>query len=243
MSVVISDGRITAIGAAARIKAPLRGNPRRPRQVPDSRSLEYACPSWCLCDGKRALSGFLAEGITGVRTWNTARGYPPIKGRRPMTGRFQDPQWWLPAPSSRAHCIPNAVFISVKEVAAAVQRSICFTLDAWTSSSTGYDSARHLCGRRNASETRPSSFRGHIPPTVLPEGFRFWSTQYQHLEALLGVLIGSSAREPELHALEVQMYQDILTALGTSRCRRRAICVPRLREPSLKAMTLRRRPH
>ena len=59
-------------------------------------------------------------------------------------------------------------------------------------------------------------FVGHIPPTVLAEevsdlgqhsvehlGGRFW-----------GVLIGSSARESELHAQEVQMYEDILTALG-----------------------------
>jgi len=59
-------------------------------------------------------------------------------------------------------------------------------------------------------------FVGHIPPTVLPEeasdlgqhsiehlGGRFW-----------GVLVGSSARESELHAQEVHMYQDSLTALG-----------------------------
>jgi len=59
-------------------------------------------------------------------------------------------------------------------------------------------------------------FVGHIPPTVLPEeasdlgqrsiehlGGRFW-----------GVLIGTSALESDLHAQEVQIYQDILSALG-----------------------------
>jgi hypothetical protein len=58
-------------------------------------------------------------------------------------------------------------------------------------------------------------FVGHIPPTVLPEeasdlgqrsiehlGGRFW-----------GVLIGSSTLEPELHAREVQIYEEALEAL------------------------------
>jgi hypothetical protein len=61
-------------------------------------------------------------------------------------------------------------------------------------------------------------FVGHIPPTVLPEeasdlgqrsierlGGRFW-----------GVLIGSSAEESKLHAQEVQIYKDILAALGNN---------------------------
>jgi imidazolonepropionase-like amidohydrolase len=59
-------------------------------------------------------------------------------------------------------------------------------------------------------------FVGHIPPTVLPEeasdlgqhsiehlGGRFW-----------GLLVGSSDDEAALHAEELQMYDDILSALN-----------------------------
>ena len=59
---------------------------------------------------------------------------------------------------------------------------------------------------------------GHIPPTVLPEEAFDLGQQGQHsIEHLggrfWGLLIGGSARESELHAEEVQMCNDILTAL------------------------------
>jgi hypothetical protein len=58
-------------------------------------------------------------------------------------------------------------------------------------------------------------FVGHVPPTVLPqEASDLGQHSIEHLGGRFwGLLIGSSKRESELHAEEVQMYKDILAAL------------------------------
>ena len=109
------------------------------------------------------------------------------------------------------------VFISVKEVAAARA-----TVDMLHSRRVDFikvqDMIPHDIYVAVATQARLDHlpFVGHIPPTVLPEeASDFGQRSIEHLGGRFwGVLIGSSAREPELHALEVQMYQDILTALG-----------------------------
>jgi hypothetical protein len=109
------------------------------------------------------------------------------------------------------------VFISVKDVAAA-RATVDMLHDRGVDFIKVQDAIPHDIYMAVASQARIDDlpFVGHIPPTVLAEeasdlgqhsiehlGGRFW-----------GVLIGSSARESELHAQEVQIYQDILTALG-----------------------------
>ena len=58
-------------------------------------------------------------------------------------------------------------------------------------------------------------FVGHIAPTVLPEeASDLGQRSIEHLGGLFWtVLIGASTQESELHAEEVQMYQDLRAAL------------------------------
>ena len=68
MSVLISNGRITKIGAASKVKSPADA------EILDAHG-KYLIPGlWNMhvhlgayASGKRALSAYLAEGITGVR--------------------------------------------------------------------------------------------------------------------------------------------------------------------------------
>src|SRR5215471_21650129 len=68
MSLLVSNGRIAAIGRAARMKAPAAA------EIIDGHG-KYLMPGlWNMhvhlgsySDGKRALAAFLAEGVTGVR--------------------------------------------------------------------------------------------------------------------------------------------------------------------------------
>jgi imidazolonepropionase-like amidohydrolase len=76
-SLLISDGHITAIGPAARVKAPANA------EILDGRGKSLIPGLWNMhvhlgayADGKRALSAFLAEGIAGVRNIGS-RGLNP----------------------------------------------------------------------------------------------------------------------------------------------------------------------
>jgi hypothetical protein len=111
------------------------------------------------------------------------------------------------------------VFISVKDTSAARQ-----TVDMLQSRGVDFikvqDAIPHDIYVAVAEQTRIDhiSFAGHIAPTVLPEeasdlgqhsiehmGGRFW-----------GLLVGSSKDEAAVHAEEVQMYKDILSALDNN---------------------------
>jgi len=219
MSVVISDGRITAIGAAARIKAPPTA------EILDGRG-KYLIPGlWNMhvhlgayADGKRALSGFLAEGITGVRDMGSPLEDILRLRQETNDGTIPGPAMVVAGPLIQGPLpFQMPVFISVKEVAAARA-----TVDMLHSRRVDFikvqDMIPHDIYVAVATQARLDHlpFVGHIPPTVLPEeASDFGQRSIEHLGGRFwGVLIGSSAREPELHALEVQMYQDILTALG-----------------------------
>lgn len=108
------------------------------------------------------------------------------------------------------------VFISVKDAAAA-RHAVQELKERGVDFIKVQDAIPHdiYVAVANEAQLNHISFVGHIAPTLLPEeasdlgqhsiehlGGRFW-----------GVLIGSSARESELHAEEVQMYQEILNAL------------------------------
>jgi len=219
MSLLISNGYIAAIGPAARLKAPANA------EILDGAG-KYLIPGlWNMhvhlgayADGKRALSAFLAEGITGVRDMGS-----PLDDILRLRQETEDrtipgPRMVVAGPLLQGPLpFQMPVFLSVKDVAAA-RAAVDMLHHRGVDFIKVQDAIPHDIHMAVAMQARLDHipFAGHIPPTVLPEeasdlgqhsiehlGGRFW-----------GVLIGSSAREPELHAQEVQMYQDILTALG-----------------------------
>jgi hypothetical protein len=218
MSILMSDGRIAAIVPTTEMKVP-----------PNARVLEahdkYLIPGlWNMhvhlgayADGKRALSGYLAEGITGLRDMGSPLDDILRLRRETDNGTILGPHLVVAGPIVQGPLpFHMPVFISVKDAAAARQtvqelkkRGVDFIK---VQDAIPYDIYSAV-----ASEARLNhvTFVGHIAPTVLPEdasdlgqhsiehlGGRFW-----------GVLIGSSARESELHAQEVEMYQKNLSAL------------------------------
>ena len=219
MSLLISDGHIAAIGKAGRMKIPANA------EVLDGRG-KYLIPGlWNMHvhlgayeDGKRALSAFLAEGITGIRDMGSPLDDILRLRQETNDGTIAGPRMAVAGPLVQGPLpFERPVFISVKDIAAARA-----TVDMLHHRGVDFikvqDAIPHDIYVAVATQARYDHipFVGHIPPTVLPEeasdlgqhsiehlGGRFW-----------GVLIGSSARESELHAQEVQMYQDVLTALG-----------------------------
>jgi hypothetical protein len=218
MSLLISNGRIAAIGAAARVQTPANAT------ILDGRG-KYLIPGlWNMhvhlgayADGKRALSEFLAEGITGLRDMGSPLDDILRLRQETDDGTILGPRMAVAGPLVQGPLpFQMPVFISVKDVAEARA-----TVDMLHHRGVDFikvqDAIPHDIYVAVATEARLDHipFVGHIPPTVLPEeasdlgqhsiehlGGRFW-----------GVLIGTSARESELHAEEVQMYHDILTAL------------------------------
>jgi imidazolonepropionase-like amidohydrolase len=218
MSVLISSGRIAAIRPAAQMKAPANA------EILDGRG-KYLIPGlWNMHvhlgayeDGKRALAAFLAEGITGVRDMGSPLDDILRLRQETNDGTIPGPRMAVAGPIIQGPLpFQMPVFISVKDVTEARA-----TVDMLHRRGVDFikvqDAIPHDIYVAVATQARLDHipFAGHIPPTVLPEeasdlgqhsiehlGGRFW-----------GVLIGSSAQEPELHAQEVQMYRDILTAL------------------------------
>jgi len=221
MSLLISNGRIAAIGPAAQVKAPANA------ETLDGRG-KYLVPGlWNMhvhlgaySDGKRALSAYLAQGITGIRDMGSPLDDILRLRQETNDGTILGPRMVVTGPLIQGPLpFQMPVFISVKDVVAARA-----TVDMLHQRGVDFikvqDAIPHEIYVAVAAQARLDHipFVGHIPPTVLPEeasdlgqhslehlGGRFW-----------GVLIGSSARELELHAKEVQIYLDTLIALGNN---------------------------
>ena len=221
MSVLISDGRIRAIRATSKLKAPANA------EVLEGRG-KYLIPGlWNMhvhlgpyADGKRALADFLAEGVTGVRDMGSPLEDILRLRRETAEGTLLGPILVVAGPIVQGPLpFQMPVFISVKDASAARQ-----TVDMLQSRGVDFikvqDAIPHDIYVAVAEQTRIDhiSFAGHIAPTVLPEeasdlgqhsiehmGGRFW-----------GLLVGSSKNEAAVHAEEVQMYKDILSALDNN---------------------------
>ncbi len=221
-SLLISNGRIAAIGPAARMKAPAAA------QIIDGHG-KYLMPGlWNMhvhlgsySDGKRALAAFLAEGVTGVRDMGSPLDDILRLRQETNEGTLSGPRMVVAGPLIQGPLpFQMPVFISVKDVPAA-QATVDMLHQRGVDFIKVQDAIPHDTYVAVARQARRDHipFVGHIPPTVLPEevsdlgqrsiehlGGRFWS-----------VLIGSSTREAELHAQEVQIYEDTLTALGNAK--------------------------
>ena len=218
MSVLISDGRIAAVAPSSKIKVPA-----------DAETLDghgkYLIPGlWNMhvhlgayANGKRALSAYLAEGITGLRDMGSPLDDILRLRQETDSGTFLGPHLVVAGPIIQGPLpFRMPLFVSVKDTTEARQ-----TVDMLDKHGVNFikvqDAIPHDMYVAVAEEARRDhiSYVGHIPPTVLPEeasdlgqrsvehlGGRFW-----------GVLVGSSTREAELHAEEVQMYYKILAAV------------------------------
>jgi hypothetical protein len=171
-------------------------------------------------DGRRALSAFLAEGITSLRDMGSPLDDILRLRRETNDGTILGPRMAVAGPLIQGPLpFQMPVFISVRDAAAART-----TVDLLHQRGVDFikvqDAIPHEIYVAVAAQARLDHipFVGHIPPTVLPEeASDLGQHSIEHLGGrFCGVLIGSSARESELHAQEVQMYQDILTALGNN---------------------------
>lgn len=218
MSVLISGGRITAMGPVSKVRVPTNA------EVVDAHG-KYLIPGlWNMhvhlgayADGKLALSAYLAQGVTGIRDMGSPLDDILRLRKETDEGTILGPHLVVAGPIVQGPLpFKMAVFISVKDSTAARQ-----TVDTLRTRGVDFikvqDAMPHDIYTAVADEARRQHipFVGHIPPTVLPEeasdlgqhsiehlGGRFW-----------GLLIGSSNRESELHSEEVRMYYDILAAL------------------------------
>jgi imidazolonepropionase-like amidohydrolase len=218
MSVVLSEGRIAAIGPASHIKAPanavvLDGTGKY--LIPGLWNMHAHLGSYT--DAPQILSEYLAQGVTGIR--DMASPLDDILRLRQETdnGRIPGPRLVVAGPIVQGP-LPFQMpqFISVNDSAAAdatvrmlVRRGVDFI--------KVQDAIPHdiyVAVARQARESR-ITFAGHIPPTVLPEeASDFGQKSIEHLGGRFwGVLVGSSTRERELHAKELQMYEEAIQAL------------------------------
>jgi imidazolonepropionase-like amidohydrolase len=237
MSVLVSGGRIAAVGPASHVKAP------ESTQVINGRA-KYLVPGfWNMhvhlgnySDGRAALVKFLAEGITGLRDMGSPLDDILRLRRETDDGTILGPRMVVAGPIVQGPLpFRLPVFISVKDIAAARN-----TVDMLQRRGVDFikvqDAIPQDIYEAVATESRADHipFVGHIPPTVLPEeasnagqhsvehlGGRFW-----------GVLIGMSSRESELHADEVQMYRDMLASLE----RKQAPALTNMRSDFTKAV-------
>jgi imidazolonepropionase-like amidohydrolase len=219
MSLLIQNGRIAAINSASRMKLPAAA------EIVDGHG-KYLIPGlWNMhvhlgsySDGKRGLAAFLAQGVTGVRDMGSPLDDILRLRREVNDGTITGPRMVVAGPIIQGPLpFQMPVFVSVKDGSGARamvdmfhQRGVDFI--------KVQDAIPHDTYVAVATQARVDHipFVGHIPPTVLPEeasglgqhsiehmGGRFW-----------GVLIGSSRQEADLHAREIRIYQDSLTALG-----------------------------
>jgi imidazolonepropionase-like amidohydrolase len=218
MSVLISNGFIVAIGPASKIKA------TQDTEVLDGHG-KYLIPGlWNMhvhlrayADGKRNLSAFLDQGVVGVRDMGSPLEDILRLRQETNDGTILGPRMMVAGPIIQGPLpFQMPVFLSVKDPAEGRQ-TVQMLKNRGVDFIKVQDAIPHDIYVAIADQARLEHipFVGHVPPTVLAEeasdlgqrsiehlGGRFW-----------GVLIGASTRESELHAEEVQMYQDLLAAL------------------------------
>lgn len=218
VSLLIANGRITSIGPSARLKAPANA------EILDGRGKYLILGLWNMhvhlgsyTDGKRAVSAFLAQGVTGLRDMGSPLDDILRLRQETNDGTILGPRMVVSGPIIQGPLpFQMPLFISVKDVSAARA-----TVDMLYGRSVDFikvqDAIPHDIYVAVAKQARLDHipFVGHIPPTLLPEeASELGQLSIEHLGGRFwGVLIGSSTREAELHAREVQLYQDSLTAL------------------------------
>ena len=172
MSLVVSDGRIAAIGAASKIKAPagvtvIDGTGKF--LIPGLWNMHAHLGAYP--DASRALAAYLAQGITGIRDMASPLDDILRIRRETDEGTILGPRVVVAGPMIQGPLpFKMPLFISVNDAA------------------SGREAVRMLQGRgvdfikmqdalprdiylsvaKQARESR-ISFVGHIPPTVLPE--------------------------------------------------------------------------
>jgi imidazolonepropionase-like amidohydrolase len=217
-SVLISGGRIVAVGLAAQLKAPADTavlNATGKYLIPGLWNMHVHLGAYA--DAKVAIADYLAEGVTGLRDMGSPLEDILRLRKEIIDGSIAGPHIVAAGPIIQGPLpFQMPVFISVKDADTARQ-----TVQMLRTRGVDFikiqDAIPHDIYMAVADESRREhiSFVGHIPPTVTAEeasdlgqrsiehlGGRFW-----------GVLIGCSRRESELHAEELQMYQAILAAL------------------------------
>ena len=218
MSVLISGGRIAAISSASQLKAPANAkvlNGAGKCLIPGLWNMHVHLGGYS--DAKVAISDYLAEGVTGIRDMGSPLEDILRLRKEIDDGTLTGPHLVVAGPIIQGPLpFQMPVFISVKDADAARQ-TVRMLRTRGVDFIKIQDAIPHDIYVAVADEARREhiSFVGHVPPTVTAEeasdlgqhsiehlGGRFW-----------GDLIGSSRRESELHAEEVQMYQDILAAL------------------------------
>jgi imidazolonepropionase-like amidohydrolase len=219
MSLLISNGRIAVIGPATRVKTPTNA------EILDGRG-KYLIPGlWNMhvhlgayADGKDALSRLLAEGITGVRDMGSPLDDILRLRRETNDGTILGPRMVVAGPLVQGPLpFQMSVFISVKDATAA-RATVNMLQKRGVDFIKVQDAIPHDIYVAVADQSRLDKipFVGHIPPTVLAEeASNRGQVSIEHLGGhFWGVLIGTSAKQSQLHAEEVQIYQDILTALA-----------------------------
>lgn len=218
MSVLISDGRIAALGQVSTVRAPANAD------IVDAHG-KYLIPGlWNMhvhlgayADGKLAISAYLAEGVTGIRDMGSPLDDILRLRKETVEGTILGPHMVVAGPIVQGPLpFKMPLFISVKDSTAARQ-----TVDTLRTRGVDFikvqDAMPHEMYAAVADEAHREQipFVGHIPPTVLPEeASDFGQHSIEHLGGTFwGLLIGSSKRESELHAEELQMYHDILASL------------------------------
>jgi imidazolonepropionase-like amidohydrolase len=219
MSVLISDGRIAAIHPASQLKAPANAkvlNGTGKYLIPGLWNMHAHLGAYA--DAKSAISGYLAEGVTGIRDMGSPLE-DILRLRKDIDdGTLIGPHLIVAGPIIQGPLpFQMPVFISVQDADAARQTVRMLQMRGVDFIKV-QDAIPHDIYAAVADEANREHipFVGHVPPSVLPEeasdmgqrsiehlGGRFW-----------GDLLGCSKREPELHAEELQMYHDILAALA-----------------------------
>jgi imidazolonepropionase-like amidohydrolase len=222
MSVLIADGRIQSIRRVSKLKEPVGAviiDGRGKYLIPGLWNMHVHLGSYA--DGSRALTDFLAEGVTGVRDMGSPLDDIVRLRKDTADSTIIGPELVIAGPIIQGPLpFQMPVFISANDPLAARQ-----AVDMLHARGVDFikvqDAIPHDIYMAVAQEARKDGlpFVGHIPPTVLPgEASDLGQHSIEHLGGRFwGVLLGSSSLEAELHAEEVQMYQDILLALDTKK--------------------------
>jgi hypothetical protein len=217
MSILISNGLIAAIGPSSEKK------PSPDTEILDAHG-KYLIPGlWNMhvhlgayADGKRSLSAFLEEGVVGVRDMGSPLDDILRLRQETDDGTIFGPRMVVAGPIIQGPLpfqIP--VFVSVKD-AAEGRETVQMLKRRGVDFIKVQDAIPHDIYVAVADQARLEQipFVGHIAPTVLPEeASDLGQRSVEHLGGLFWtILVGASTRESELHAEEVQMYNDALAA-------------------------------